>query len=150
MKNNNNKNISDFKIANLKKEVGSSIYPHFLTYRSYLSVTEKSNTYDVSFPQASISKNNSVSPNQLKGLLPCKPKILARRFPVPVHLHILICIHQSNILSGRSRGIPEVVVVKKYRTPFLFPNDGTKRSKKCGKRRLSRSLRLGPQWTVPP
>ena len=34
------------------------------------SVTEKSNTYDVSFPQASISKNNSVSLNQLKGLLP--------------------------------------------------------------------------------
>ena len=35
----------------------------FLTYRSYLSVTEKSNTDDVSFPQASISKNNSVSLN---------------------------------------------------------------------------------------
>ena len=33
------------------------------------SVTEKSYTYDVSFPQASISKNNSVSLNQLKGLL---------------------------------------------------------------------------------
>ena len=41
----------------------------FLTYRSYLSVTEKSNTYDVSFPQASISKNNSASLNQLKDLL---------------------------------------------------------------------------------
>ena len=37
----------------------------FLTYRSYLSITEKSNTYDVSFPQASISKYNSVSLNQL-------------------------------------------------------------------------------------
>ena len=36
----------------------------------YLSVTEKSNIYDVSFPQASISKNNSVSLNQLKGLPP--------------------------------------------------------------------------------
>ena len=42
----------------------------FLTHRSYLSVTEKSNTYDVSFPQASISKNKSVSLNQRKGLLP--------------------------------------------------------------------------------
>ena len=30
--------------------------------------SKKSNTYDVSFPQASISKNNSVSLNQLKGL----------------------------------------------------------------------------------
>lgn len=67
MKNNNNKNISDLKNANLKKDAVSSIYPRFLTYRSYLSVTEKSNTYDVSFPQASISKNNSVSLNQLKG-----------------------------------------------------------------------------------
>ena len=38
--------------------------------RSTLSVTEKSNIYDISFPQASISKNNSVSLNQLKGLLP--------------------------------------------------------------------------------
>ena len=40
----------------------------FLTYRSYLSVTEKSSTYDFSFPQASISENNSVSLNLLKGL----------------------------------------------------------------------------------
>ena len=70
MKNNNNKNISDLKKLNLKKDAVSSIYPRFLTYRHYLSVTEKSNTYDVSFPQASISKTNSVSLNQLKGLLP--------------------------------------------------------------------------------
>ena len=86
MKNNNNKNISDLKNANLKKDAVSSIYSRFLTYRSYLdavssiysrfltyrsyfSVTEKSNTYDVPFPHASISKNNSVSLNQLKGLL---------------------------------------------------------------------------------
>ena len=67
---NNNKNISDLKNANLKKDAVSSIYPCFLTYRIYLSVTEKSNTYGVSFPQAFISKNNSVSLNQLKGLLP--------------------------------------------------------------------------------
>ena len=53
----------------LQKDAVSSIYPRFWTYHSYLSVTEKSNTYDVSFPQASISKNNSVSLNQLKGLL---------------------------------------------------------------------------------
>ena len=59
-----------FKNANLKQDAVSSIYPRFLTYRSYLSVTEKSNTYDVSFPQASMSKNNSVSLNQHKGLLP--------------------------------------------------------------------------------
>ena len=73
--NNNNKNISDLKRANLKKDTVSSIYPRFFTYRSYLSITEKSNTYDVSFPQASISKNNSVSLNQRKGLLPgSKPK----------------------------------------------------------------------------
>ena len=70
MKNNNNKNIPDLKNAKLKKDAVSSIYPRFLTYSSYLSVTEKSNTYDVSFPQASMSKNNSVSLNQLKGLLP--------------------------------------------------------------------------------
>ena len=70
MKNNNNRNISDLKNGNLKKDRDSSIYPRFLTYRSYLSVTEKSSTYDVSFPQASISKNSSVSLNQLKGLLP--------------------------------------------------------------------------------
>ena len=44
----------------------------FFWHRSYLSVTEKSNTYDLSFPQASISKNNSVSLNQLKG---SKPKM---------------------------------------------------------------------------
>ena len=69
MKNSNSKNISDLKNANLKKDAVSSIYPGFLTYRSYLSVTEKSNTYDISFPQTSISKNNSVSLNQLKGLL---------------------------------------------------------------------------------
>ena len=31
-----------------------------------LSVTEKSSTYDISFPLASISKNNSVSINQLR------------------------------------------------------------------------------------
>ena len=54
----------------LKKDAVLSIYTRFLTYRSYLSVTEKSNTYDVSFPQPSIFKNNSVSLNQLKGLLP--------------------------------------------------------------------------------
>ena len=42
-----------FKNANLKKDAVSSIYPRFLTYRSYLSVTEKFNTYGVSFPQAS-------------------------------------------------------------------------------------------------
>ena len=70
MKNNNNKNIFELKNANLKKDAISSIYPRFFTYRSYLSVTEKSNTYDVSFPQASISKNNSVSLNQLKGMVP--------------------------------------------------------------------------------
>ena len=45
------------------------MYPHFLTY-SYLSVTGKSNIYDVSFPQDPISKNNSVSLNRLKSLLP--------------------------------------------------------------------------------
>ena len=66
MKNNNNKNISDLKKnANLKKDAVSSIYPRFLTYRSYVAVTEKSNTYDISFPQASISKNYSVSLIQL-------------------------------------------------------------------------------------
>ena len=70
MKKKNNKNISDLKNANLKKDAVSSIYPCCLTYRSYLSVTEEFNSYDVSFPQASISKNNSVSLNQLKGLLP--------------------------------------------------------------------------------
>ena len=48
---NNNKNISHLKNANLKKDAVSSIYPRFFTYRSYLSVTEKSNTYDISFPQ---------------------------------------------------------------------------------------------------
>ena len=64
--NNNNKNLSYLKNANLKKDSDSSIYPRFLTYRSYLSITEKSNTYDVSFSQASISKNNSVSLNQPK------------------------------------------------------------------------------------
>ena len=69
MKNDNNKNISDLKNANLKKDAVSSIYPYFLTYCNYLSVIEKSNTYDVSFPQAPISKNNSVSLNQLRGLL---------------------------------------------------------------------------------
>ena len=63
LKDNNNKNISDLKNANLKKDAVSSIYPHFLIYRSF---TEKSNTYDVSFPRASISKNNSMSLNQLK------------------------------------------------------------------------------------
>ena len=56
---NNNKNISDLKNANLKKDAVST----FLTYRSYLKVTEKSSTYEVSFPQASVSKNNSVSLN---------------------------------------------------------------------------------------
>ena len=69
MKDNDNKNISDLKNANFKKDVVSSIYPRIFIYRSYLSVTEKSNTNDVSFPQASISKNNSESLNQLKGLL---------------------------------------------------------------------------------
>ena len=54
----NNKDIFDLENANIKKDAVSSIYPHFLTYRSYLCVIEKSNTYDVSFPQASISKNN--------------------------------------------------------------------------------------------
>ena len=76
---NNNKNISDLnKMQNLKKDaVFQSIHVFFFfffffffTYRSYLTVTEKSNIYDVSFPQASISKNNSVSLYQLKGLLP--------------------------------------------------------------------------------
>ena len=49
-KNNNNnnkkqnKNISDLKKVNLKKDAVSSIYPRYLTYRSYLSVTEKFNT----------------------------------------------------------------------------------------------------------
>ena len=62
------KNKSDLKNANLKKDAVSSVYQRFLIYRSYLSVTEKSNTHDVSFPQASISKNNYVSLNQLKGL----------------------------------------------------------------------------------
>ena len=66
--NNNNKNISDLKMQTLKKDVVSSIYSLFFTYHSYSSVTEKSNTFDVSFPQASISKNKSVSLNQLKGL----------------------------------------------------------------------------------
>ena len=70
MKNNNNKNMSDLKISDLKKDTVSSICPRFFTYCCYWSVTEKSNSYDVSFPQASISKNNSVSLNQLKGLLP--------------------------------------------------------------------------------
>ena len=70
MKNNNNKNISDLKNANLKKDAVSSIYSRFSTYRSYVSITQMSNTYNVLFPQASISKNNSVSPNQLKGFLP--------------------------------------------------------------------------------
>ena len=53
MKNHNNKNISDLKNANLKKDAVSSIYPRFwqiVVTTSYLSVTEKSNTYDVSFP----------------------------------------------------------------------------------------------------
>ena len=36
----------------LKKDAVSSIYPR----RSYLSVTEKSITYDVSFPQTFVSK----------------------------------------------------------------------------------------------
>ena len=36
----------------------------FLSTFSYVSVTEKSNTYDVSLPQASISKNNSGSLKQ--------------------------------------------------------------------------------------
>ena len=44
----------------------------FFPYRSYLSVAEKFSTYDISFPQASISKNNSVSLNQLEGLLPTR------------------------------------------------------------------------------
>ena len=64
-----------FKNANLKKYTVSSIYPRFLTYRSHLSVTEKSNTYDISFPQASFSKNNSVSLNQLKGSKPIKSAV---------------------------------------------------------------------------
>ena len=55
-----------YKNANIKKDAVSSMYPRFLTYPSYLSVIEKSNTYDLSFPQASISKNNLVSLNQLK------------------------------------------------------------------------------------
>ena len=58
------------KHIQFKKGAVSSIYPRFWTYRSYLCVTEKSSTYDVSFPQASISKNNSVSRNQLKGRKP--------------------------------------------------------------------------------
>ena len=47
------KNISDLKNANLKKDAVSSIYPRILIDR-YLSVTEKSNTNDVTFPQASV------------------------------------------------------------------------------------------------
>ena len=77
MKNNNNENMSNLKNTNLKKD--ASIYPRFVTYRSYSSVTEKSNTYDVSFPQASISKNNSVSLNQLKGLLQAKTHSVEKR-----------------------------------------------------------------------
>ena len=47
MKNNNNKNISDLKNANRKKDAVSSIYPRCLTYCNYISVTEKSSTYDI-------------------------------------------------------------------------------------------------------
>ena len=69
MKTNDDKNVSDLENANLKKDAVSSLYPRFLTYLNYVSVIEKSNPYDVSFPLASISKNNSVSLYQLKGLL---------------------------------------------------------------------------------
>ena len=64
MKNNYNKNISDLKNANLKKDAVSSIYSRFLTYLSYLSVTEMSNTNYVSFPHASITPGNVVRGNQ--------------------------------------------------------------------------------------
>ena len=45
-----------FKKCKPWKDAVSSISSRFLTCHSYLSVTGKSNTYDVSFPQASIPK----------------------------------------------------------------------------------------------
>ena len=108
MKNNNNKNISDLKNANLKNDTVSSSYPRFLTYRSYVSVTEKSNTYDVSFPQASISKNNSVSLNQQKNEA-WKPKqpiawaaILSINFQIH-RLHIQVARTVMCRQDGRGR-----------------------------------------------
>ena len=58
------KHIRFKKMQTLKKmQLHQSIHVFwlFLTYHSYLSVTEKSNTYDVSFPQASISENYELS-----------------------------------------------------------------------------------------
>ena len=78
--------MSDLKIANLKKDAVSSIYLRFLTYRSYLSDTEKSNTYHVLFPQASVSKQKSVSLNQLKGLqmIPSLTDFMTGRFYIVI------------------------------------------------------------------
>ena len=80
-----------FRNVNLKKDAVSSVYPRFLTYRSYLSVTKKSNTYDVSLPQAFISKNKSVSLNQVKGLWPWQQA----KNKLPGYRYYLIFIYRS-------------------------------------------------------
>ena len=60
------------------------------------------------------------------------------------HLHTSI---KKIFVYGTSREFPEVVdFCWNLSDDILFPNNRTKRSKKCGKRQLFRSLKLGPMF----
>ena len=92
------------------------------TFLVTLSVTEKSNTDDVSFPQASISKNNSVSLNQLKGLLPWQQaknnRSVPRALPVYDNKKILNIVHAE--LSTCRHGRPQVTCRLLYKSVLLL------------------------------